>query len=56
MFQLYNVFNARSAERSAFAGLLANRWLWAQASGYRSCCTWPLFTYFSCRTRSRGQA
>jgi hypothetical protein len=56
MFQLYNVFNARSAERSAFAGLLANRWLWAQASGCRSCCTWPLFTYFSCRRRSRRQA
>jgi Ca2+-transporting ATPase len=29
MFQLYNVFNARSDERSAFSGLLANRWLWA---------------------------
>lgn len=29
MFQLYNVFNARSDERSAFSGLLANGWLWA---------------------------
>jgi P-type Ca2+ transporter type 2C len=29
MFQLYNVFNARSDERSAFTGLLANGWLWA---------------------------
>jgi Ca2+-transporting ATPase len=29
MFQLYNVFNARSDERSAFTGLLANVWLWA---------------------------
>ena len=29
LFQLFNVFNARSDERSAFAGLFANRWLWA---------------------------
>ncbi|PTM42751.1 cation-translocating P-type ATPase [Bosea sp. 124] len=29
MFQLVNVFNARSDERSAFAGLFSNRWLWA---------------------------
>jgi P-type Ca2+ transporter type 2C len=28
MFQLFNVFNARSDERSAFIGLLQNRWLW----------------------------
>jgi P-type Ca2+ transporter type 2C len=28
MFQLFNVFNARSDERSAFDGLFANRWLW----------------------------
>ena len=28
-FQLFNVFNARSDERSAFRGLFANRWLWA---------------------------
>jgi magnesium-transporting ATPase (P-type) len=27
--QLFNVFNARSDERSAFDGLFANRWLWA---------------------------
>jgi Ca2+-transporting ATPase len=27
--QLFNVFNARSDERSAFVGLFANRWLWA---------------------------
>jgi Ca2+-transporting ATPase len=26
--QLFNVFNARSDERSAFASLFANRWLW----------------------------
>jgi Ca2+-transporting ATPase len=26
--QLFNVFNARSAERSAFVGLFANHWLW----------------------------
>ena len=29
MFQVFNVFNARSDERSAFDGMLANRWLWA---------------------------
>jgi Ca2+-transporting ATPase len=29
MFQLFNVFNARSDEASAFGGLFANRWLWA---------------------------
>ena len=29
MFQLFNVFNARSDERSAFAGMFANHWLWA---------------------------
>jgi P-type Ca2+ transporter type 2C len=27
-FQLFNVFNARSDERSAFGGLFTNRWLW----------------------------
>ena len=26
--QLFNVFNARSAEQSAFVGLFANHWLW----------------------------
>ena len=29
LFQLFNVFNARSDEESAFNGLFANRWLWA---------------------------
>ncbi len=29
MFQLFNVLNARSDERSAFSGLFRNRWLWA---------------------------
>jgi Ca2+-transporting ATPase len=29
LFQLFNVLNARSDERSAFVGLFANRWLWA---------------------------
>jgi Ca2+-transporting ATPase len=29
LFQLFNVFNARSDERSAFEGLLTNNWLWA---------------------------
>jgi len=28
-FQIFNVFNARSDERSAFAGLFRNPWLWA---------------------------
>jgi Ca2+-transporting ATPase len=27
-FQVFNVFNARSDERSAFSGLFTNRWLW----------------------------
>ena len=29
MFQLFNVLNARSDERSAFQGLFHNHWLWA---------------------------
>ena len=29
LFQLFNVFNARSDERSAFEGLFSNYWLWA---------------------------
>ncbi len=28
LFQMFNVFNARSDVRSAFAGLFSNRWLW----------------------------
>jgi Ca2+-transporting ATPase len=28
LFQLFNAFNARSDERSAFHGLFRNRWLW----------------------------
>jgi Ca2+-transporting ATPase len=28
LFQLFNVFNARSDEQSAFRGLFRNRWLW----------------------------
>ncbi len=28
LFQLFNVFNARSDEQSAFVGLFRNRWLW----------------------------
>jgi Ca2+-transporting ATPase len=28
LFQIFNVFNARSDERSAFTGLFTNRWLW----------------------------
>jgi Ca2+-transporting ATPase len=29
LFQMFNVVNARSDERSAFAGVFTNRWLWA---------------------------
>jgi Ca2+-transporting ATPase len=32
LFQLFNVFNARSDVRSAFVGFYANRWLWAAAA------------------------
>jgi Ca2+-transporting ATPase len=32
LFQLFNVFNARSDTRSAFAGFCSNRWLWAAAT------------------------
>jgi Ca2+-transporting ATPase len=28
LFQVFNVFNARSDERTAFHGLFRNRWLW----------------------------
>ena len=31
MFQLFNVFNSRSDERSAFDGLFSNGWLWVAA-------------------------
>jgi Ca2+-transporting ATPase len=33
LFQIFNVFNARSDERSAFAQLFANRWLWVAVAG-----------------------
>jgi Ca2+-transporting ATPase len=29
LFQLFNLFNARSDEVSAFTGIFTNRWLWA---------------------------
>lgn len=29
LFQIFNVFNARSDEQSAFTGFFRNRWLWA---------------------------
>jgi Ca2+-transporting ATPase len=32
MFQLFNVFNARSDERSAFYRLFSNGWLWASVA------------------------
>ena len=28
LFQLFNVFNSRSDEESAFVGLFRNRWIW----------------------------
>ena len=40
LFQLFNVFNARSDERSAFTGLFTNRWLWGGGRGCRWCCSW----------------
>ena len=33
LFQIFNVFNARSDERSAFVHLFTNRWLWAAVAG-----------------------
>jgi len=33
LFQMFNVVNARSDERSAFAGMFTNRWLWAAVGG-----------------------
>jgi P-type Ca2+ transporter type 2C len=33
LFQLFNVLNARSEDRSAFVGLFSNRWLWAAIAG-----------------------
>ena len=33
LFQIFNVINARSDERSAFTGLFANGWLWAAIGG-----------------------
>jgi Ca2+-transporting ATPase len=33
LFQVFNVLNARSDERSAFRGLFTNRWLWAAIAG-----------------------
>jgi Ca2+-transporting ATPase len=33
LFQVFNVMNARSDERSAFAGLFTNRWLWTAIAG-----------------------
>jgi Ca2+-transporting ATPase len=33
LFQVFNVINARSEDRSAFADLFANGWLWAAIAG-----------------------
>ena len=37
LFQLFNVFNARSDERSAFEGLFTNHWLIPELAMYRVC-------------------
>ena len=34
LFQIFNVVNARSDERSAFVHLFTNGWLWAAIGGY----------------------
>ena len=36
VFQLFNVFNARSDERSAFHGLFHNQWLWGHLASPRA--------------------
>ena len=33
LFQIFNVFNPDRTNRSAFAHLFANRWLWAAVAG-----------------------
>jgi Ca2+-transporting ATPase len=33
LFQMFNVLNARSDERSAFVGVFTNGWLWAAVGG-----------------------
>jgi Ca2+-transporting ATPase len=33
LFQIFNVINARSDERSAFSSLFTNRWLWVAVAG-----------------------
>ena len=53
LFQLFNVFNARSDERSAFRGLFTNRWLWAAVGAVARRCRWRSSTRRSCSRRSR---
>ena len=52
MFQIFNVFNARSDEQSAFHGFFRNNWLWG-AIGLSLALKWPLCTCPSCKTPSR---
>jgi Ca2+-transporting ATPase len=33
LFQMFNIFNSRSDEQSAFIGLFRNRWLWLAVAG-----------------------
>ena len=56
LFQLFNVFNARSDERSAFAGFFRNRWLWAAIGFSRSCSRPPSSMCRSFSRRSRRRA
>ncbi len=51
LFQLFNVFNARSDEASAFRDLFTNRSCWAQ-SPFRSGCTFWWCTCRCCSARS----
>ena len=53
LFQLFNVFNARSDERSAFDGLFTQRWLWGAVGAVGRCCRWRWSTCRSCSRRSR---
>ena len=52
MFQIFNVFNARSDERSAFARPLPNRWLWGALA--LSLALHPLVLYLPALQRAFG--
>jgi Ca2+-transporting ATPase len=46
MFQLFNVFNARSDEQSAFHGLFRNHWLWLAVGGSLALHVAVIYTLF----------